>query len=816
MNTKQYELPVSELRRTSDPAEFTFQTTSELTLSEEVIGQARGVKSIEFGLSIDHGGYNVFVCGIPGTGKSTIVKSIANRMSAERPTPDDWCYLNSFKNPDCPRAVNLPAGRGREFRDDLERFIAYLTDEMPALPESREYEEQMSCLIEKADQKKDELFSGISRRANDLGFQLKMTGTGVIKLALRQGKPLQQEDLETLDPDERRELETREKTVDAEVRQFLDTARQLDRSAREEVHEINRRAAGFALREPIDRLRIKYGTDGRISEYLEEMEEDILNNLPEFLEESQDSPLQTEGAGRESVLERYRVNLIVDNAETKGAPVVEEVNATYNNLVGRIERKAKFGAFYTNHMMIRPGSVLKANGGFLLLNAFDMLKNPFSWEALKRIIRKREVSIEDAADPSGLSTGGLRPDSIPVSLRVILVGTPRLYHLLYVLDEDFRDLFKVRSDFDTQTQCSSEEKMRYAGFIALLAKNEDLLPFDRSAVAGIVDYAVRLCGKRQKLSLRFSRLSDLAREASYWASRAGKAVVGGEHVEKAIEEKLYRANLIDERVQELIAEGTIMVDVAGRVVGQVNALSLYDFGDFVFGKPSRITARVYLGKAGVIAIEREAKLSGRVYNKAVLLLSGYLGGTYAQDKPLSLSASLAFEQSYGDVEGDSASAAELAALLSGIARVPVPQGVAVTGSINQIGEMQPVGGVNEKIEGFFAVCRNYGLTGEQGVIIPKANVGNLMLGKEVVSAVMARKFRVYAVRTINAALEILTGIPGGVRQPDGAYPEGTLNCLVEKRLREMAKKIRTDDRTEERRDRKEECADRQMKIRKVR
>jgi lon-related putative ATP-dependent protease len=441
------------------------------------------------------------------------------------------------------------------------------------------------------------------------------------------------------------------------------------------------------------------------------------------------------------------------------------------------------------------------------LNALDVLRNPFAWDALKRIVKKNEVKVEDVYELYGFASGGLKPEPIPVSLKIIMLGSPWLYYLLYNYDEDFRELFKVKSDFDTQTNRTADEKMRYANFIGNLVKKDGLLPFDRSAVAGIVDYAVRLTEKKEKLSLRFSDLTDLAREASYWASNAKSSVVAGEHVDKALDEKVYRANLMDERIQELFTEGTIMVDTAGAVSGQVNGLSVYDIGDFSFGKPSRITSRVYLGKGGVIDIEREAKMSGRVYNKGVLILSGYLGGTFAQDKPLSLSASLAFEQSYGDIEGDSASTAELVAILSAIAETPVKQYIAITGSINQKGEIQPIGGVNEKIEGFYAVCKNRGLSGDQGVIIPQINVKNLMLKKEVVDAVRDGKFRVYAVKTVNDALEILMGLPAGERGKDGSYPEGSVNFLVSKRLLEMSKKQKTDDKGEEKKEKKEENND---------
>jgi lon-related putative ATP-dependent protease len=804
MNIQEREVPLSELRHACDPAEFSFKTTAELSVQEEVIGQVRAVKAIEFGLSIHNHGYNIFVSGVPGTGRNTIVKSIVRRISRDRPVPDDWCYVNNFKDTDRPLAIKLPPGRGRDFRSDVEKFIEFMQSELPKVFESKEYEEQKSRITEENEKAKEVLFDEAGRKVVELSFQLTITRTGIVKVPLWKGKPLSPDELGKLEPEQRHELEEHEKLVDTEIRDFLAKARQLDKEAHEKIHELNRRIAHFSMGHQLDDLREKYRINPRIPEYLSQIEEDILGNLREFLGQTPELPFAVEGMDKASFLDRYKVNLIVDNAETKGGPVVDEANPTYNNLFGRMERKARFGAFFTNFTMIRSGSVLQANGGYLLLHALDVLRNPFSWDALKRIIKKNEVKIEDVAELYGFTSGGIKPEPIPVSLKIIMLGSPWLYYLLYYYDEDFRDIFKVKSDFDTQTDSSKDEKIRYANFIGIMVKNDGLLPFDRAAVAGVVDHAVRLAEKQNKLSLRFSELSDLVREASYWAIQAKSAVVNAGHVDKALDEKVYRANLVDERIQELFAEGTLMVDVAGSIVAQVNGLSVYDIGDFSFGKPSRITSRVYLGKAGVIDIEREAKLSGRIYNKGVLILSGYLGGTYAQDKTLSVSATLAFEQSYGEVEGDSASAAELIALLSGIADVPVKQNLAITGSINQKGDIQPIGGVNEKIEGFFSVCKNRGLTGDQGVIIPQLNVKNLMLKKNVVDAVREGKFRIYAVRTVDEALEILAGLPAGTRREDGTFPEGTLNFLVDKRLKEMSKKMKTEDKAEEKKEKKEE------------
>ncbi len=793
MDIKDFAVPVTDLRRQCDPAEFPFATTADMAPREEVIGQQRAVSALEFGLGIGNHGYNIFVSGVPGTGRNSIVRSIVKRIAADKPVPDDWCFINNFKDAERPHSIKLSPGRGREFQQDMEKFIELMLTEIPKVFESKEYEEQKTRIQEDLEHQKEVLFKDTANRAQDLSFQLTVTRTGIVKVPMFKGKPLTPEDVDKFTPEQRLEIEEREKKVDAEIRDFLSKARQLDKETQEKARELNRKIAHFAMGHQLDDLKEKYKDNPRIPDYLSDVEEDILGNLKEFLGQTQELPFHIEGMDRQALLERYRVNVLVDNAATRGGPVVEEANPTYNNLVGRIERKARFGALFTNFTMIKSGSLLQSNGGYLLVNALDVIRNPFSWEALKRVIKKNEVKIEDIAEMYGVSTAGMKPEPIPVSLKIIMLGSSWLYFLLYYYDEDFRSIFKVRSDFDTQMRDSQEDKLRYANFVAGLAQEEKLLPFSREGVAGVIDYAARLAEKKGKLSLRFSELSDIVREASYWAGESGATVVGPEHVDKALDAKIYRANLLEERIQELLTDGTILVDVAGAVPGQVNGLSVYDLGDFAFGKPSRITCRVYLGKAGVVDIEREAKLSGRIYNKGVLILSGYLGGKYAQDKQLSLSGSIAFEQSYGDIEGDSASTAELIALLSAIADVPVRQNLAITGSINQKGEIQPIGGVNEKIEGFFSVCKARGLTGDQGVVIPKTNIMHLMLKKEVVEAVKNGRFHIYAVTTADEALFLTTGLVAGERKPDGTWPEGTLNFLVDKRLKEIAKKLKADD-----------------------
>ncbi|HSN69176.1 MAG TPA: ATP-binding protein, partial [Thermoanaerobaculia bacterium] len=519
MDSKDLIVPLAELRHTCDPAEFPFTTTEELKSRDEVIGQARAVNAIEFGLAIRNHGYNIFVSGIPGTGRNSIVRSIVKRLAKDRPVPDDWCYINNFKDPDRPLSVKLAPGRGREFQLDMERFIDLMQSEIPKVFESKEYEEQKTRIQEQLERAKEILFEETGRAAQELGFQLTVTRTGIVKVPLFKGKPLQSEDLEKLTAEQRLEMDDREKKVDAEIRDFLSKVRQLDKEARDKIHELNRRVAHFAMGHQLDDLKEKYRENPRIPDYLAAVEEDILENLKEFLGQTPELPFRVEGMDKASFLERYRVNVLVDNAGTKGGPLVEEANPTYNNLVGRMERKARFGVSYTNFTMIKTGSVLQANGGYLIMNALDVLRSPFAWDALKRIIKKSEVKIEDIAELYGITTAGIKPDPIPVSVKVIMLGSPWLYYLLYYYDEDFRSIFKVKSDFDTQMSGSREDALRYANFIGAMAADEDLLPFTREAVAAVIDYAGRLAEKKGKLSLRFSDISDLVREASFWAGR---------------------------------------------------------------------------------------------------------------------------------------------------------------------------------------------------------------------------------------------------------------------------------------------------------
>ncbi len=793
MSSTHWEVPLKDLCNRFDPQQFSFKTTEELPLEEEVIGQERAVRAMDFGLHVHDRGYNIYISGVPGIGKNTIIKSMIRRVAETQSSPDDWCYVHNFQDPDRPKVLNLLAGKGREFQRDMERLIASLQDEFPKVFQSKEYEDQLRLLEEGFSKARGSLTSDLEERAKEYGFEINTSRLGIFVVPTLKGKPLQAEQLETLDPTLKTEIQRKEKILHEHIRSFVQKIRALRMEMDQKIEQLSRRVAHYISEHSFESLREKYRMFPRVMEYIQAVQQDVLENFKDFLP-AQESPIQIAGieveAPRKSMT-RYAVNVVVDNSGVKGAPLVEEVNPTYNNLVGRIEKKSRFGTLYTDFTLIKAGSLLQANGGYLLVNILDVLRSPFSWDALKRVIKNQEVKTEDIGELYGFGTSaGIKPEPIPIHLRVILVGNPFIYYLLQTYDEDFGKIFKVKADFDTQQDRRDDSPMQYARFIARLCHNEELLHFDRTAVAAVLEQVSRWTNHQKKLSLRFSDLADLVREASHWARQDNQPHVSSQHVRKAVEEKVYRSNLLEERIQELIAEGTLMVDVAGAVAGQINGLSVHDLGDFAFGRPSRITARVFLGESGIVNIERESKLSGRTHNKGVLILSGYLGGRYAQEIPLSLSASLCFEQSYSEVEGDSASAAELVALLSGLSNIPIRQGIAITGSINQRGELQAIGGVNEKIEGFYSVCKALGLTGEQGVIIPRQNIKHLMLKPEVVDAVSSSQFHVYAVSTVDEALEILTGYPAGEIRSDGSYPEGTMNAVIQKRLLEMGEKMR--------------------------
>jgi lon-related putative ATP-dependent protease len=800
-------LAPEELRLTVDPARFRFQKTDEVAPLEEFVGQERAIRALEFGLSVERPGYNIFVSGLTGTGRTSAIREYVRRAIARQQEagatriPDDWCYLYNFRDPDRPQAIRLPAGEGRRLRDSLRELLENAQAFIKRAFSSEEYEQQRRELIEVSQREAQRLMEQAQQQAQAAGFALRFSPMGVTIVPLIGGRPATPEEVASLDPIMRRALEERQRQVSEAVNEVGERLRALEQELVQKLRELDRQVGQAAVDALFRQAIASFQQYPQVVSYLEELRSHTLANLDLFRADQPPVPPvpRPSPEGQVDPFLAFRCNLFVDNGRAEGPPIVIETNPTWSNLFGRIERKAYMGTYFSDHTLLRPGAVHRANGGYLILDLNDLVTKPGSWEGLKRVLRTGQVRLEDPMEGLGLLVPqGLRPEPIPVQLKVIITGDPLSYFLLSTYDPHFWELFKVKADFDYQIPLTDETVGLYARFVSSCCRDESLRPFQADAVAKIIEHASRMVEDQEKLTARFGQLRDILVEADYWAAQEGSEVITAQHVYRAIREKYYRLNLVEERVRELISRGVIMVDVAGQVVGQVNGLAVLDMGDFSFGRPSRITARVFLGQRGIVSIDRESQLSGRIHDKGVFTISGYLGWKYAQERPLSLSASVSFEQAYEPVEGDSASLAELCAILSAVAQVPIRQDLAVTGSVNQKGEVQPVGGVNQKIEGFFEVCRAKGLTGTQGVIVPARNRRHLNLREEVVEAVRQGQFHVYAVETVDQALELLTGLPAGERQPDGSYPEGSLNALVDARLREMGEALRRAGRPRER------------------
>ena len=783
-----------ELSNCCDPSEFSFNTTDEIQPLKETIGQSRALSALDFGLGIDSHGFNIYILGESGTGKMTTIKTILQEKAKDEPTPNDWCYVYNFKNPDEPKALSLLPGEGVNFQKDMEELIIVLQQEIPKIFESKEYENQKTNIIEEFQKKQKNLFSELEKEATEKDFALRKTATGLTLGPVKKtGKTLSEEEFEKLTAKAKKNIEQTGKQLQEKLDDLIRIIRTKEKELKNRTTQLEKQATLSSVGHRIDEIKAKYKDDAEVLQYLENVKEDVFDHLEDFKpQEERPSVLPFINSSKsEPSFIRYTVNVFVNNTDIKGAPVVVESNPNYFNIFGRIEHKLQYGVAMTDFSMIKAGSLQRASGGYLVTDAFELLKNIFVYDALKRSIKNKEIKTEDVWEQYRLiSTVTLKPEAIPFNVKIVLVGNPHLYYLLYNLDEEYRELFKVKADFENRMDRNKENISKYASFVRTKCEEKGLLPFDQKAVAKVVEYGSRLAEHQHKLSAKFTEVADLLREADYWAKRDKQSIVTFEAVEKALQEKTYRTNKVETKIHEAVKDGTILVDTAGAVVGQINGLSIIDLGDYRFGIPSRITAKAYAGKAGIVNIERETKLSGKIHEKAVLILTAYLGGKYATKKPLSLTASLTFEQLYGGVEGDSATCAEVYALLSSINGVPLKQSFAITGSMNQHGEVQPIGGVNEKIEGFFEVCKLHGLNGEQGAIIPRRNLIHLMLKSEIKEAVSNGKFSIYVIDNIEDGIEPLTGMPAGELQPDGSYPEGTFNNLVVKRLEELSKAIK--------------------------
>ncbi len=797
------EVPVEKLRWRCDPNLFPMETTQAIDPCQTIIGQERALEAIRVGLEIKSIGYNIFVTGLAGTGRFTTIKSVFEEMDVKGKIPNDLCYVNNFKNPDMPHMLSLPAGQGNGFKKEMEALIETLKKKIPLIFENENYLNKKKELVEGFRNRQAEMFKEFEKKVNKEGFALVQIQMGPYSrpgiFPVVEGNPVNIEQLEAMADEDKFSREELEK-IKGRQTELINTlegifkeTRKSEKEIKDELSALDKEMISPAVKDSITDIKEKFN-DKKVHLYLDEVEEDILANFHRFREKEEAPPSPIPGLVLPQPVDtfsEYQVNVLVDNSETKGAPIIVEMTPNYRNLFGTIERVVdRSGVWKTDFTHIKAGSFLRANGGYLIFNALDGLVEPGVWPALKRTLRNQVMEVQTYDPFYFFATTALKPEPIECSTKVIMIGDTHLYHLLFNLDDDFKKIFKIKADFDSVTGKDEEKIRQYASFIRKVCDEEKLRPFDRTGVAAVVEHGVRISGKQKKLSTRFHLIADLLREANYWAAKDDSPVVKEAHVDKAIEKRIYRLNLVEEKIQEMIDDGTILLDSDGMVVGQVNGLSVYNLGDYAFGKPSRITVKTSLGKAGIINIEREVEMSGPIHNKGVYILSGYLRDRYAQDKPITMSASICFEQSYSGVEGDSASSTELYGLLSSLSGLPLRQDIAVTGSVNQKGEIQPIGGVNEKIEGFFDVCKAKGLTGKQGVMIPHLNMDDLMLRKDVVQAVSAGKFHIYPVKTIDEGISILTGVEAGERLEDGRFKEGSVNDLVNKKLQELGKRIK--------------------------
>jgi lon-related putative ATP-dependent protease len=788
------ELTPAELRWTCPPDLIPFGSSAEAKACEEIIGQERALRAIQTGLDIKSLGYNIFITGMVGTGRTTTIKQLLDQLEKADKTPDDILYVNNFKYPDEPVLIMLPAGRGKAFGEAMTKLIAMLKANVPQLLKSPYYTEKRDGLVEGQQKKQRDILQAFEEEVAEQGFSVIQVQMGLFSrpdlIPVLEGQPIPFAKIESLVKEKKIPKETLEalrakyEKLTSKLEDVFERLKEIDEESRTLLRAWDEESITPVIKGAIDDIRARFAFP-KIGAHLDEVEKALVKSLDAFKNQKKD-----EKEPVEDFLE-YRVNLLVDNSDQRGAPVVMETNPNYVNLFGSIESTmTRVGLSQTDFTMIKAGSFLKANGGYLVVNALDALVEPGVWAVLKRTLRNQIFEIQNYLQMYLFSSARLKPEPIKADVKVVMIGDSYIYNLLYFQDEDFKKIFKIKAEFDSEMAKDVKSFTDYVRFIKKICDDDGLLPLDKEGIGALIEYSTRIAGRQKKLSTRFHVIADVIRESSYWACRNKKEAVGREDIEKAINERFERVGLIENKIQEMIEEGTILIDTEGAVVGQVNGLSVYDMGQFMFGKPARITARTAMGRAGVINVEREADLSGPTHNKGVLILGGYLRGKYATQRPMSLTASLAFEQSYGGVDGDSASSTEVYAILSSLSGLALRQDLAVTGSLNQKGEIQPIGGVNEKIEGFFEVCRAKGLTGTQGVLIPRQNVQNLMLRADVVDAVKAGKFHVYPVRTIDEGIEILTGVEAGTADAKGDYPDGTVHSLVDRELQRLAKGLK--------------------------
>ncbi len=787
---KTNELSYKDLKMVCSPNNFDFESTEELDPIDTGIGQDRGIKALEFGLNVDVRGYNLYIEGPSGVGKTMYTKNFLNTISKKKKVPSDWCYIYNFDNPNEPVAVSLPSGGGKVFQEMMDHFIDDVKIDIKSTFNNEEFEKERAHIKQEFEDKRNNLLEKLNEKSANYGFQVKASQTGIYMMPVLDGKALPEEEFNKLDENVKKEYEEKSVIVQQHIMDAIGEIKAIDREANKKIEEWQSNVALLTVNTHINYIKSKYKRNKKINHFLDSIKKDILRNISHFISEDKNAVNNPQAQSKPELFQpwlNYRVNLFVDNSELEGAPVIMDSNYSYHNIFGKLEYENYYGALKTDFTMLKPGLLHKANGGYIIFQATDLLTNGVCYEALKKALRTKELGIENTTDPrSSMVMISLKPEPIPLNLKVIIIGEENIYQSLLAMDNDFRKLFKIKVEFEDDAPLTDENMQKLARFISAYCAQEELPHLDKEAVAKMIEYASKLANNQEKLSTRFNDITQIIGEAATWAKMGHSKIVTAEYVDKALKERLNRVKKYDARYMEMIKDNTLLIDTSGFVTGQINGLTIMSLGDFSFGKPVKITANTYTGKSGIINIEREVELSGSSHSKGILILSGYLGEMFAQDIPLSLTASICFEQLYNGVDGDSASSTELYAILSSLSNIPINQSLAVTGSVNQKGEIQPIGGVNDKIEGFFQICKMRGLDGSHGVIIPKQNVHNLNLSDEVIDAVKKGNFHIYAISTIEEGIELLTGVPAGKRDSNGRFPAGTINYLAYEKLKKYA------------------------------
>ena len=788
------ELTPKDLKDICNPSIFKFETTKEIEdVSDLIYGQERALRALEFGIDIDVKGYNLYIEGSAGIGKTMYTKRFLEEKASKDKVPHDWCYIYNFENPNEPVAVSFPAGQGKVFQETMEGFVKDIRRDIKKTFNNDDFEKEKQIIKQEFENKRELLLEKLNKRTMVQGFQVKSTANGVYMMPVLDGRTLQEDEFDSLDESIKREFEERSNLVQEQIFQALAEIKAIERESEKKIEEWQSNIALMTINVHVNSIKANYKRNKKIGTYLDNVKKDILKNISLFLGSDEDQknppvPHQLQKPELKEPWLNYRVNLLVDNSKREGAPVIMDTNYSYNNIFGGLEYENQYGALKTDFTMIKPGLLHHANGGYLVLQIKDLLTNPACYEALKKALKIKQIGIENSAEQrTGMILVSIKPEPIPLDLKVILIGNSNIYHTLLSMDDDFRKLFKVKVEFEEDAPKSIENIERLTRFVKSYCMQENLLDLDKSAMGKLVEVTSKLSGDKEKLSTQFSEIGEIVGEASQWAKIDKSKIITKEYIEKALVERVERIKKYDTRYLQMIKEESLLIDTKGYVTGQINGLTVVTIGDYSFGKPARITASTYMGRQGIVNIEREIEMSGPSHSKGVMILNGYLGEQFAQEMPLALTANLCFEQLYGGVDGDSASSTELYAILSSLSGIPINQSIAVTGSVNQKGEIQPIGGVNEKIEGFFQTCKLQGFNGIQGAIIPAQNVRNLHLSDEVIEAVKKGKFHIYAVKTIDEGIEILTGVPAGKKDKNGKFPLGTINYLAQEKLKKFSK-----------------------------